>query len=240
MTIGVVRPPSQRYRNERDTAEPDAWKGRGFPEVKERLGFVRATAQEGETAALREQFSKAFSEDPEGAVNYLRQQVFGGSSPQAAAEVLLPYTVKASYAQKNLVCPALLELATPDDLINAAFAGYGRNADTRLLQSAASLMEHYDAKVAWPALDRLVRSGRPECRYFVGTIIHWPGVPEEQKREAMTALAGHPNAGTRQELLDETDRVSASDAVLVWRLLAHDPDSNIRTVAGERLAELEP
>jgi hypothetical protein len=56
-----------------------------------------------QTVALREQFSKVFPDNPEGAVDLLRKQVSWGGSRQAAAEVLLPYVVKAAYAQQNFV-----------------------------------------------------------------------------------------------------------------------------------------
>jgi hypothetical protein len=190
-----------------------------------------------EAVALRALFSKTFPQDPEGAVDWLTKQVSWGSSRRAAAEVLLPYAVKASYAQQSLVCPALLELATPDDLIHAALAAYGRDDDPRLLKSAAAFLEHYDTGVAWPALERLARSGRPECRYFVGTIAEM-GVSTGARQQALAALARNPDVDTRREVLETLEGGWPADPLPVWRVLAEDPDRAIRDLAQDRLASL--
>lgn len=188
----------------------------------------------------RSAFARRFRDDAISAVKRLTQDVVRRRvAAEEAASLLLPYLVKSSYAQRNLVCNALIEFATPQDLLFAALAVHERDRDPRVLQIAAELLEH-DGAEATPVLTRLARSGRSECRYFVGTIINLPGLPEEQKREALRALARHPDVGTRQELLDEADRASARDAALVCRLLTHDADKNIRAAAGQRLAELEP
>jgi hypothetical protein len=200
---------------------------------------VPATTPPGEveTAALRELFSKTFPPDPEGAVDHLRQQVSWGSSRQAAAEVLLPYAVKAPYAQQNLVCAALLELATPGDLINAALAAYGRNDDPRLLQEAAGLLEHY-GPAAWPALARLAGSARSECRYFVAAIAGLAGVAEGDKKQALAELARNPDVGVRREVVEMLEGGCLSNAGAVWEVLAHDRDEGISGIATDHLAVL--
>jgi hypothetical protein len=154
---------------------------------------------------------------------------------QSAASILLPYLVKASYAQRNLIFNALMMWARPEDLLFAALFLHERDKDFRVLHLAGQLLEHYGAESA-PVLTRLCASGRPECEYFVGAVfkLAWP--TEDQKQAALAALARHSDPRTRQELLDEVDRGSDQDAVLVCRLLLSDPDPGIRRTAEERLA----
>ncbi len=183
--------------------------------------------------ALGELFSRAFPEDPEGAIDYLRQQVHRGSSRQAAAEVLLPYTVKASYAQQNLVCAALLELATPEDLIHAALVAYGRNEDPRLLQEAAGLLER-SGPAAWPALAGLAASEKPECRYFVAAIAGLAGVAEEDRQQALVELAHNADVSVRHEVVEILEGGCLSNAGPVWEVLAHDRDEQIASIASDQ------
>ncbi|MCI0458311.1 MAG: hypothetical protein L0Z62_15210 [Gemmataceae bacterium] len=198
---------------------------------------ARTGPGEVETVALGELFSRTFADDPEGAVGHLRQQVRWGSSRQAAAEVLLPYAVKAPYPQQNLVCSALLELATPKDLINAALAAYGRNEDPRLLQQAADLLEQY-GPAAWPALGQLAGSDSPECRYFVAAIANFPGVTEEAKQEALTELARNPDVRVRREVVEVLEGGCLPNAGPLWEGLAHDRDGEIASIATGHLSVL--
>jgi hypothetical protein len=149
----------------------------------------------------------------------------------------LPYAVKASYAQQNLIWTALRELATPDDLINAALACYRRNDDPRLLKIAASLLELYEPPAAWPALERLARSGRPECRYFVG-MIGEKGMGAEATQRALEALARNPDLDTRWQVVEALEGASLADPLLIWRVLAEDPDQTICDLARDRLPSL--
>src|SRR5262245_7895368 len=192
---------------------------------------------DGEAVSLREHFSTTFPKDPDGAVEHLRRQVFEGRSRQAAAEVLLPYAVKAPYAQQNLVCAALLELATPNDLINAALAACGQNDDTRLLEEAAGLLAHY-GRAAWPVLVQLARSGRSECRYFVAAIAGFAGVAEGDKIEVLAELARNPDIGVRREVVELLEAGCLPNAGPVWEVLAQDRASEIASIATDHLAVL--
>jgi hypothetical protein len=189
---------------------------------------------EAETVALRGVFSKTFPKDPEGAVDWLTDQVRLGSSRQAAAEVLLPYTVKAPYPQQNLVYAALLELATADDLVDAAFAAHGRNDDPRLLEEAAVVLGQF-GHGAWPTLARLARSEKPECRYFLPAIVGLAGVPEGDKAKALADLARHPDVAVRREVLEALESGSLPNAASAWEALARDRDREIAGIATDHL-----
>ncbi len=182
-------------------------------------------------------FQQRFRDDPLAAVTELvRDVLVRPERAEEAAGLLLPYLVRSSYAQRNLVFNALMDLATPQDLLFAALSAAARSRDPRLLQTAAELLEHY-GEDAYPVLRRLARSGRLECRYFVSTIFHMEAAGP--RRDALLALTEHPDSLTRQELLEETDRASPADAAFVCRRLASDPDERIQEAAREKLAYLE-
>jgi hypothetical protein len=193
---------------------------------------------EDDRSERRAAFAGRFRDDPVSAVNGLTREVLlRRVEAEEAAGLLLPYLVRASYAQRNLVFNALMELATPQDLLFASLAVYERERDPRVLKTAAQLLEHCGDEAA-PVLVRLARSGRQECRYFVSTILNLE--PEGGRRKALLALAEHPDPRTRRELLDEADRASPEVAALVCRALARDPEADIRESAREKLAFLEP
>jgi hypothetical protein len=121
------------------------------------------------------------------------------------------------------------------------FAALGvneRDRDPQVLRIAAELLEHYGATGA-PVLLRLAQSENPACQYFVKTIINLEVVSGGWKREALTALAKHPDVATRKELLEETDRASADDAIFACRQLTSDSEKHVRQAAREKLAFLE-
>jgi hypothetical protein len=91
-------------------------------------------------------FERRFGEDPISAVHGLTRDVLRQDVPAAeAAGLLLPYLVKASYAQRNLVFNALMDFAKPQDLLCAALAVQERGGDRRILGIVADLLEHYEA-----------------------------------------------------------------------------------------------
>jgi hypothetical protein len=187
----------------------------------------------------RSSFTRSFREEPEFAVEQLTEDVlFRHTDAQSAAGILLPYLVKASYAQRNLVYNALMTWAQPEDLLFAALLLYETDHDLRVLQLAGQLLEHYGADAA-SVLTRLCASGRSECKHFVGTVFKFAWPSQEQKQRALVTLARHPDRQTRQQLLDEVDRGSDEDAALVCRLLVSDLDLGIRRAVEERLAGLE-
>jgi hypothetical protein len=193
---------------------------------------------EDDPSQRRSAFAGRFRDDPVSAVNGMTRDVLlRRMDAEEAAGLLLPYLVRASYGQRNLVFNALMEFARPQDLVFASLAVYERDRDPRVLETAAELLQHYGEE-AGPLLVRLARSGRRECRYFVGTILHME--PEGCRREAILALAEHPDPRTRRELLDEADRTDPEDAAFVCRALAGDPEADIRESARENLAFLEP
>lgn len=223
----LMAPASPTTKYESPSLEPE-------PAPDEMKGVLMSRADR------REPFAQLFRDDAIAAVEELAQDVLRRRvDADDAVSVLLPYLIKASPAQRNLVFNALMDFATSRDILFGALTASERDPDQRVLRVAAELLEHYGAEAA-PVLVRLARSERPECRYFVGAIMNTPGIPEGLKREALTALGRHPDAGTRQELLDEAERASDSDAAFLFRLLALDSDSRIRKTATERLAELEP
>jgi hypothetical protein len=158
------------------------------------------------------------------------------ANAEVAAGLLLPYLIKASYAQQNLVFSAFMDFATPQDILFAALAVAKHDRDSRALLVAAELLEHYGAE-ADPILTRLARSGKPECRYFVRMILSME--ERERREEAIAALAQRGHLDTRRELLDETDRSADEIAVIVCRLLMNDPDERIRELSREKLISLE-
>jgi hypothetical protein len=183
-------------------------------------------------------FARDFAATPEQAVNDLaRDTIEGIVRAEETAAILLPYLVKASYGQQNLVSAALLGLATPDDLINAALAGYARDEDPRLLQEAAGLLQHY-GRAAWPALAQLASSERSECRYFVDAIAGFTRVAEDDKQRALADLARNPDIDVRREVVEMLGSGCLVNAGPVWEVLAHDRDEEISSCALDHLAVL--
>jgi hypothetical protein len=192
-----------------------------------------------ETAALREQFSRRFSTDPEGAIGWLKKQVSEGISQQPVPEVLLPYLANAGYGRQNLLISALQSIARPHELIQAALAVNQRTADREMLLATAGLLEHYGS-AAWPALTELARSRRPECRYFVRQIADCDGIPDEQRQQALATLATTPDLDTRWEIIELLDGGWLSNPDPVWQVLRDDPDDRIKDIARDRLESHAP
>jgi hypothetical protein len=194
-------------------------------QVKERIPHWRSS-----------DFLHSFVVDPEQAVRNLRQNVAAEKvRPEQAAAILLPYLVKASYAQQNLIVGALEQIATPDQILLAALDLYKRADDPRLLSTANELLANRGI-ASWPALKRFCATNHPACRYFVATVATLEGISEEERRRALLSLARNPDVDTRRELLAYLDGGALIDTLPVWEVLATDPNQDIAALAVERTA----
>jgi hypothetical protein len=183
-------------------------------------------------------FLRAFRANPEQAVEALLLEVTAKNlPPEQAAAILLPYLVKASYAQQSLVAGALELVATPEQILTAAVALYERSRDPRLLSTADQLLASYGS-ASWPALKSLCGSMRPECRYFVNTVATLDQISGDERREALLLLARNPDLETRQEVLTALEMEVLAEPLPVWEILAQDRDGSIAAIAAGRVAVL--
>jgi hypothetical protein len=189
----------------------------------------------------REDFERNYPSDPEGAVSGLLAQVARwegaaafGVSPVQAAAVLLSHLPGSAYGRQNLLVAALKRSASPCDILRAALTVSHTPSGPDVLQATAGLLEHY-AQGAWGALEWLVSSGLPECRYFVRQIAGCDGVPEARRVEALTRLAGNPDPETRWEVAEALDSGLLTDPTPVWQALAAAPEESTRNLAADRL-----
>jgi len=181
-------------------------------------------------------FAQDFTKSPLEAVASLVQNTLERAvSAGEAIAILLPYLVKSSYAQQNLVIQALDQIASPEEILNAALALYDQTQDPRLLATADQLLGNRGA-ASWPALKSLCGSGSAQCRYFVSTIAELEGISEVERRDALTKLARNPDLDTRREVLPFLDGGVLSDPLPVWQVFAGDPDEDIATLAADRIA----
>jgi hypothetical protein len=182
-------------------------------------------------------FLRAFVTNPEQAVQELLGDVAAKKRhPEQVATLLLPYLVKASYAQQSLVAGALEQVATPEQVLNAALALYERNRDPRLLSTADQLLASYGS-ASWPALKRLCGSMRPECRHFVNTVATLDQVSEDERREALLLLARNPDLDTQEQVLAALEMEVLSEPLPVWKILAQDRNGSIAAIAADWIAE---
>ncbi len=183
-------------------------------------------------------FADAFQKAPLDAVATLVKNTRGHAvSAEETTAILLPYLVRASYAQQNLVVGALEQIANPEQILNAALALYAETRDPRLLSTADHLLANRGA-ASWPALKSLCKRAAPECRFFVRTIAEIEGISNEERREALTMLAHNPDLDTRRELLALLDGDVLADPLSVWQVLAKDPDEDVASLAADRIALL--
>jgi hypothetical protein len=181
-------------------------------------------------------FLRSFMVNPEQAVSNLRQDVAAEKvRPEQAAAILMPYLVKASYAQQNLIVGALEQIATPDQILLAALDLYKRTDDPRILFTADELLANR-GNASWPALKRFCATNHPACRYFVATVATLEGVSEEERCRALVSLARNPDVDTRRELLAYLDGGALIDSLPVWEVLARDQNQDIAALAVERTA----
>ncbi len=190
---------------------------------------------------VKEAFEKAYPSDPEGAVSRLLEEVarWGGAaafgvSPVQAAAILLRHLPGAAPGRQNLLVGALKRFASAQDIVQAALTVGDAPAAPDVLQATAGLLEHY-ASDAWPALEWLVSSGRPERRYFVWQIAACKGVDEARRAEALARLARSSDPDTRWAITEALESGPLSDPTLVWRALVAAPEEAIRSLAADRL-----
>jgi hypothetical protein len=183
-------------------------------------------------------FLRDFTEDPERAVETLARDVGKTVHPQTATAILLPYLVKASYAQQNLIAGALERIATPEHILDSALALFDQGGDPRILATADQLLANRGA-ASWPALLTLCLSNLPACRSFAWTVGNLGGVPEESRREALVLLARNPDLDTRLEVVALLDGGALDDPLPVWRILLHDSDDTIAVQASNRVESLD-
>jgi len=207
---------------------------------------LAATTEQEEEAQYadqaKEDFNLQYRSDPEAAVAKLLQQVLRWESatafavsPAQAASILLPHLPGGSYGRQNLLVDALKRCVGPDAIIQSALALSRGPCDSDILQAAAGLLEHY-ASDAWPALDQLASSGRPESRYFVRQIAECEGIADCLRVAALASLAKNPDPDTRYEVADVLQSDSLhGDLTPAWQALATAPEESIRTLATERL-----
>ncbi len=183
-------------------------------------------------------FTAAFVKAPLEAVATIVQNAHGQAvTAEEGAAILLPYLIKASYAQQNLVVGALEQIAKPEQILNAALALYDQTQDPRILSTADQLLANH-GDVSWPALRGLCQRATAECRFFVRTIAEMEGVSAEERRDVLMLLARNPDLDTRREVLSLLDGGVLSEQLADWQVLAEDPNEEIATLAADRLAAL--
>jgi hypothetical protein len=210
----------------------------GVYELPTELSWGDQTATAADDLSLGDDFPAAFRTDPEGAVERLVQQVDGQlGGGLAAAKVLLPYLIRASYAQQNLFLDAVLRTSSPEEVLRAALTLCQGTAGEVVLEAAAGVLEHYGER-SWPVLARLAATRDPRCRHFVRAIGYVPTADPQAKIDALVSLAKNPDLDTRWLASAVAEDVSPEAAAAVWRALCTDPDEQLRTTAQAQVAPL--
>lgn len=178
-------------RGEVRTAKPEMYRWLDAALTEALRGYGSLTRQHGTVRIRRaaaEEFKTGFKKDCRSALDRLLFKVsiqeFG---KREAVELLLPVLVDAPSRSLNAVFEALLTLKDPCSILQAAFSEYDRTGRQRFLSLAVSLLEQL-GQVAWPVLQKLARSPRPECELFVDAIANCEGVALEDRVKALQDL----------------------------------------------------
>src|SRR5947209_14609840 len=86
---------------------------------------------------------------------------------------------------------SLISQFDPLAVLRAALEKYDQTAKEAYLLHALSLLESWGSR-AWPALQWIACSTRPECELFTGLIARCEGISEEERLDALRRLAAHP------------------------------------------------
>ena len=143
------------------------------------------------------------------------------------AERLLPQLVGALPGQRLSLERELLARSSPRAIVETAFRKYDETAKADYLHHAAALLYQFGGR-AWPTLREIARLPRPECELFVGVIARCPGVPLDQRAEALDDLARHPEPAVRLAVLGHLSELDPDLARPRLAILAEDDDGEIR------------
>jgi len=186
-----------------------------------------------ESDKVVENFERRYAFDPEGAVSRLLRQVTSweggttlGVSPVQVAAILMSHLPGAAYGRQNLLVDALKRFASPRAIVQGALTVSHTPSGPDVLEAAAGLLEHY-ASDAWPTLEQLAFSDRPECRYFVRQIATCEGISEYLRIQALARLALNPDPDTRREVAEALESGFLHDPAPVWQALASARENGI-------------
>jgi hypothetical protein len=182
----------------------------------------------------KKDFERNYPSDPDGAVWTLLGRLcrWEGAtaleiSPVQAAAILLSHLPGASYGRQNLLVDALKHSVGPHAIVQGALTVSYTPSGPDILQAAAGLLEHF-ASDAWPTLERLAASDRPECRYFVRQTAACDGIAESLRIQALARLALNPDPDTRREVAEALESGFVNESAAVWGALAVAQQENIR------------
>ncbi len=159
-------------------------------------------------------------------------------SKRDATQWVFPFLIQARGEIQRHLYRALLTLGEPKAILDVALAAYEQYGNEDRLTVAASLLMDLGAR-AFPALRVLVRSNRSECTFFVPIIAGLSGLRPQDRSQVMAHLARNPHIAVRQSLLEATQALPNSEAILLLRMLSQDPEEEIAEEARECLANLE-
>jgi hypothetical protein len=168
-----------------------------------------------------------------------RERAAGKMPPGDAADVLFPLLFEGTVHERRCVYASILELATPDAILETALRAYRLQGYEGYLSEAASLLADFKA-AAWPTIRKWARLG-VECELLVGTITTIEGIPDDERQGALMDIAQNGDENARRGVLESIHVLPdhARKEVLQALRGPREPSDPVQTEAAERLAEYE-
>jgi len=150
--------------------------------------------------------------------------------PTEMTKRLMSMLVTSPSRHINSLLAEICQSSTPSIVLNVALREYSRTWRKEYLEHAAAVLERFGAS-AWPVLLAFAYSRRPECFFFVQTIISLKGAPIHERMRALCELAHNPDLDVRSQLMMALADTSFELRQKVLEVFATDPDSEIRDEA---------
>lgn len=227
-------PTSEVYREESDRfrQQPLATLSRA-PEPSYHERFLERFRRDARAALAKLRFDATCIRNPESVTDLRSTREI---TNEEIAEILFPLLLDAPLSLQPVIQKMLVDLVDPKQVFAIASKEYELKGYEGYLLAASALFEKY-GKQAWPILESLVSTGRPECEYFVFAVACLNDVAPDKRVRALTTLARSTDLDTRLRVVEALEYADAKLASPVWRVLSDDPDHEIRQCAAEHLED---
>ena len=168
-----------------------------------------------------------------------KERAAGKMAPDEAADILFVFLFEGTAHERRRVYASLLELATPEAILETAMRAYRFQGYEGYLSEATSLLADFKA-AAWPTIRKWAQVG-VECELLVGVISTIEGIADNERRDALMVIAQNGDENARRRVLESIHTLPDPARREVLQVLRgpNDPSDPVQTEAAERLAEYE-
>ena len=168
-----------------------------------------------------------------------QERAAGRMNPDEAADILFAFLFEGTVHERRCVYTSLIELATPDAILETALRAYRLQGYEGYLSEAASLLADFKAD-AWPTIRKWAELG-VECELLVGVITTIEGVSDNERQSTLMDIARKGDENARRRVLESIHTLPDPARKEVLQVLRgpKEPSDPVQTEAAQRLAEFE-